>query len=462
MNWSTLRRLRTWWSRRTLRFRTSAVATAVALVGFGVLAHFGVGLMSWLLVESVDAELNGKVEVAARQVATGTPPREVAGGEVRVLDTSGVPVDSLPDPRLGRSNISELKSGEGVVEWSADGPARGLYRWVGTVVPDPAGDPRLVLGGAHLIGHSDTVRSAGRALALGSIIAAGAVGVATWLVVRRSLRPVERMRVAAVRLPEGRRLPVPAADDELRALAEALNEMLARRDGDTEWLRRFTGDAAHELRNPVASIRAQAEVAVVHPDPELAQETLQDIAAEAQRMSELVDGLLALARAESGSQPPQQPIELGSAVRAAADRANLRGGRPRVQVTAPTGSVVILAGAAEVATVLDNVIGNALRHARALVRVSLLPAAESVRLVVDDDGPGIPAEHRTRVFDRFHRVQPDRARRTGGAGLGLALVAEAVRGRGGSVHAAESPEGGARIEIRWPLPGPLRPAPRGG
>lgn len=455
-----MRQLRAWWVRRTLQFRTSAVATLVALVGLGVLAHISVGLIGWLLIESVDTELRSKVDTTARQVAAGIAPNRLAGGEIRILDTAGEPVDGLSPPELASWEISALKSGEGLLDTSSYGVDQGLYRWVGVVVPDPAGSPRLVLGAAHLVGHGDALRTAGRALTLGPILAAGAVGIATWLVVRRSLRPVERMRLAAMSLPEGHRLPVSDADDELRALAVALNEMLARRDGDTEWLRRFTGDAAHELRNPVASIRAQAEVAVVHPDPELAHETLQDIAAEARRLSDLVDGLLALARAESGAQPQHQPIELVSAVRAAADRANLRGSGPRVRVTAPTGTVVILAGEAEVGRVLDNLITNALRYARALVRVSLLPAAESVRLVVDDDGPGIPAAHRSLVFDRFHRVQPDRARGTGGSGLGLALVAEAVRGRGGSVQATESPEGGARIEIRWPLPGPLRPAPR--
>ncbi|MFR9729916.1 sensor histidine kinase [Saccharopolyspora sp. MS10] len=459
MTWSPLRRLRSWWSRRTVQFRTSAVATLVALVGLGVLAHAAVGMIGRVLLESVDTELRSTVAEASRRVAAGAVPARMADSELRILDIAGTPVDGLPTPALDEQQVSELKSGGGVVDTPGEGAYRDLHRWLGTVVPDPAGQPRLVLAGAQLVGHTDALRTATRALALGPVLAAAAVGSATWLVVRRSLRPVERMRSAAVRLPEGRRLPVSEAHDELRALAEALNEMLARRDGDTEWLRRFTGDAAHELRNPVASIRAQAEVAVVHPDPELAQETLQDIAAEAQRLSDLVDGLLALARAESGSRPSHQPVELVSAVRAAVDRANLRGTGPRVQVTAPTGAVVVLAGAAEVATVLDNLIGNAVRYGRALVRVSLLPAGDAVRLLVDDDGPGIPAEHRARVFDRFHRVQSDRARRSGGAGLGLALVAEAVRGRGGSVQAAESPEGGARFEIRWPLPGPLRPAP---
>lgn len=433
-----------WWSRRPIQFRTSLVATAAALVGLGLISRTSVGVIGWLMVQSVDKELRVELSMVAGQPS---PPRMYGGAQIRVLDTTGQPIDGLISVGLRPWQVNELKAGQGVLEFP--------QYWVGTVVPDAEGAPRLVLAGSALVGYHDTLVAADRVLGMASLVAAAMVGLATWLVVRRSLRPVERLRMAATSLPEGQRLPVPEANDELRALAEALNAMLSRRDADTEWLRRFTGDAAHELRNPVAAIRAQAEVAVVHPDPELAQETLQEIASEAQRLSDLVDGLLVLARAESGTQPESSLVNLTAAVRAAADRSNMRGSSPRVQVVVPSGTVVIKANATEVATVVDNLIANALRHCRALVRVSLLPAGSAVRLVVDDDGPGIPAEHRTRVFDRFHRVQGDRARNTGGSGLGLALVAEAVRRRGGSVRAGESPEGGARLEVRWPLPGPF-------
>lgn len=452
-----LRGVRYWWSHRTVQFRTTAVATAVALIGLGVMARVSAGVIGWLLLGSIDTELRDRTSTVAQQVVTGRPPEALERTWVRILDTAGEPVDGGGSFELSPWQLGELKSGDGIIDRPEYEEAR---RWSGRVVPDPEGQPRLVLAGASLVGYTETLSVAGRALGLASVAGAATVGLATWIVVRRSLRPVERMRVAAGSLPEGERLPLPEAKDELRALAEALNEMLAGRDADTEWLRRFTGDAAHELRNPVASIRAQAEVAVVHPDPELVQETLQDITTEAQRLSDLVDGLLALARAESGSQPEPRPVDLTNAARAVADRWNMRDTPRRVHTELPGGSIVILASPAEVATILDNLVGNAQRYARALVRISVLPAARFVRLLVDDDGPGIPVEHRERVFDRFHRVQADRARSTGGSGLGLALVAEAVRRRGGSVKTTESPDGGARIEVRWPLPGPLPPAGR--
>ncbi|MGI8310193.1 sensor histidine kinase [Saccharopolyspora hattusasensis] len=448
--------LRRWWHRRTIQFRTSIVAAAVALIGLGVIAHVSTGVVSWLLIDSVDADLQRTATMTASRLVGGTAPSAVATPEIRVLDTSGAPLDGLPEASLHHWQIDELRSGDGVIDFE---PPAEVHRWRGVVVPDPTGRPLLVATGARLVGFTDTAGKTGRLLSFGSILAAALVGLATWLVVRRSLRPVERMRVAAAGLPEGQRLPVPEAADEIRALAEELNIMLARRDADTERLRRFTGDAAHELRNPVASIRAQAEVAVMHPDPELAHETLQDIAHEAQRLSALVESLLALARAERDTAAPGQPVDLVTAVRAAADRlepSGAPGTGPRIEVEVPARPVLVLADPAEVSTVLDNLVGNALRYTRTLVRVSVFADGMGssgvywVRLVVDDDGPGIPMAHRERVFDRFHRVEPDRARSTGGAGLGLALAAEAVRRRGGAVRASTSPDGGARVEARWP------------
>jgi len=279
---------------------------------------------------------------------------------------------------------------------------------------------------------------------LAALVVAALIAAAAWWGTRAALRPVERMRSAAAALPPGERLPVPAPRDELRALAEEINELLARRDDAVARLQAFTGDAAHELRSPVAAIRAQAEVAVAHPDPDLAEETLRSVAGEAERLTGLLADLLALARADAGRRPDPRPVDLAAAARAAIDRAGPDGPVLRLVAPAPARAA---AGPAEVALVLDNLLGNARRHARSVVTVAVLPAGRWVRLVVEDDGPGIPPADRERVFDRFVRLEPGA---DGGAGLGLALVAALVGGRGGTVVAGAAAGGGARLEARWP------------
>ncbi|WP_173136317.1 ATP-binding protein [Kibdelosporangium persicum] len=420
------------------------MATAATLVILLALAWYSGGRIGSLLIDSADRELQPILDAAIADVAAGrTPAPDKPYVQVRVLDTAGQPQDGGLDPGLRDWAIRDLKGAEPVLQYSDDPPTR----WIGTVVTAPNGQQRLVVAGAGLAGYQQAQRHGLNWLLIAGVLGATATGVATWFAVRSSLRPVERMRLAAARLPAGERLPLPDAHDELHSLAGALNGLLDRRDEATERLRRFTGDAAHELRSPVTSIRVQAEVAVANPDPVLSQEVLADIVHESERLSTLVDGLLTLARSDAGELPIAQPVDLVAAAEAAISRCTSE--TPRVTLQAPTGSAWVLAAPAEVDLVLDNLLRNAVLYARAQVTVGVLPAGGFMRLVVDDDGPGVAPEHREKVFDRFYRVQDDRARQTGGSGLGLALVAELVRRRGGSVLVTESPDGGARFQVRW-------------
>lgn len=432
------------WLRRTLRFRITSVATAVTLVVLLLLAVQTSRLIGPLLVGSADAQLETILRAALTHVREGTTPDDSpVGVRARVLDTAGAPVDGAPRPPLDQDDIRTLKAGTPVLDLDENPP----LRWMGTVATAPDGAQRLVVVGTTLTGYVAAQHSALGWLVVAAFVGSAAVGVATWFSVRSSLRPVERLRGAATRLPPGRRLPLPTAHDELRSLAAALNGLLARRDEASERLRRFTGDAAHELRSPVASIRVQAEVAVANPDPDFAHEVLTDVVHESERLSTLVEGLLTLARSDAGELPPAEPVDVVTAARDAVDRQH--DGGPVIAVTTPSGACWVQAAPAEVDLALDNLLRNAVRHARAQVTVTVLARASAVWLLVDDDGYGVAAEHRERVFDRFYRVQDDRARTSGGSGLGLALVAEVVRRRGGSVTVGESPEGGARFQVRW-------------
>jgi signal transduction histidine kinase len=431
------------WLRRTLRFRITLVASAATLAGLLVLAAQTSRLIGPLLVSSADAQLESILDDAVVSVREGVAPAaDAVGVRARVLDTAGNPVDGQPRTPLTPAEIRTLKAGTPVLR-----PDDPPLRWVGTVTSDPGGQQRLVIVGTTLTGYFVAQDRALNWLLVAALIGSAVTGIATWCAVLSSLRPVERLRGAATRLPAGHRLPLPSAHDELRSLAAALNGLLARRDEATDRLRRFTGDAAHELRSPVTSIRVQAEVAVVNPDPDLAHEVLADIVHESERLSALVEGLLTLARSDAGEIPAAQPVDVCGAARAAVAR--VAPGGPVVTASTPPSACWVSAAPAEVDLVLDNLLRNAVRHGRAKVAVSVLRRASAVWLVVDDDGTGVPEEHRQRVFDRFYRVQDHRSRDSGGVGLGLALVAEVVRRRGGSVSVAESPEGGARFQVRW-------------
>ena len=467
-------RWRRWWAARSLRARMALVVGVAAAVVLVVLGRLAVNLLASALIGAADAELERHAEVAVAQLARGAAPGALAGPTLRVVDTAGEPVDGGAPLPLSAAQVRELAGGDALV---AGGPD-GSRRWIAEPAVLPDGTTRLVIVTGDVIGGTTLVARAAAAFVLGALGAAIVVGGAAWLGTRAALRPVDRMRAAAAALPPGERLPVPEARDELRALTEEINRLLARRDEAAARLERFTGDAAHELRSPVAAIRAQAEVAVAHPDPQMAEETLRAVAAEAVRLSSLLDDLLALARADEGRRPPAVPVDLVAAAGAALARATIakppfgragsgvgsgavgsgagwdnaasdrRDDGPVVELVAPTPAVVA-ATPSEVATVLDNLIDNGRRHARSIVRVVVLPAGRWVRLSVEDDGPGIPEADRERVFDRFTRLRPEAG---GGSGLGLALVAALVQGRGGTATAGATATGGARLEIRWPTP----------
>ena len=437
-------RLRRWWSRRSLRFRITLVVGVVAVVALVLLSRLGAGLVASTLTGAADAELRAQATTVAGTLRTdGT----AAGGPaIRIVDTAGAPADGRGPLPLRDSDIRRLASGAAITTF-ADGEFR---RWLAVPAVVPDGSTRLVVASGTLVGGATLLARAAVGFLLAALVVAAVIALAAWAATRAALRPVDRMRASAAALPPGERLPVPESRDELRALAEAINGLLARRDDAVARLERFTGDAAHELRSPVASIRAQAEVAVAHPDPALSDDTLRAIAGEAERLTTMLSDLLALARADAGRRADPEPVDLLAAVRAALARLPADG--PVTELVAPAPAYVA-AGPGEIALVLDNLLGNAARYAHTVVRVAVLPAGRWVRLLVDDDGPGIPAADRARIFDRFTRLAPEHTTDGGGAGLGLALVDGLVRGRGGTVTAGAAPDGGARLEVRWPTAG---------
>jgi signal transduction histidine kinase len=253
-----------------------------------------------------------------------------------------------------------------------------------------------------------------------------------------------------------RRVPVPGADDEVARLARTMNGLLDRLETAVATQRRFVADASHELQSPLASARTDLEVALAHPEATDWTITGADLLEENRRMERLVQDLLYLARAdESAHRPLPTPVDLDDVV--LAEAARLRGYR-RIQVdTSRVAPAAVLGRREELTRAVRNLLDNAERYAASTVHVELSEEDEGgwATLVVSDDGPGIPPEHREVVFTRFTRLDEARDRAGGGAGLGLAIVREIVTAHGGTVVVADHdgrqvPNPGARLVVRLP------------
>jgi signal transduction histidine kinase len=244
-----------------------------------------------------------------------------------------------------------------------------------------------------------------------------------------------------------RDLPVPPARDEVRLLAVTLNDMLTRLAEAQQRQRDLVSDTAHELRSPIASIRAQLEVALDHPDGLDWAETARDVHADALRLARLTEDLLLLARLD-GQHLRRTPTDLAAVCESVAARY----ATARVPVRAETaGACVVACDADALARLLVNLLDNAVRHAASRVCASVRADGGWAVLAVTDDGPGIAPEDAERAFGRFARLDDARSRSgEEGAGLGLAIVRSTAEAHGGSVSLGDAGPG-LRAVVRLPL-----------
>ena len=248
---------------------------------------------------------------------------------------------------------------------------------------------------------------------------------------------------------------------EVGRLGIAFNEMLSRLErafadqrASEERLRRFLADASHELRTPLSSIRGYAELFRLGAaaDPADLERSMHRIESESARMRGLVDDLLTLARLDEVREPRREPLDLAAiAVDACADALAAAPDR-EIELTAP--DVAPLVGDPDqLRQVVNNLIGNAVAHAPdGPIEVGVATGADRVTLSVRDHGPGLPDGSEAAVFERFWRTGEARDRESGGAGLGLAIVAGVAEAHGGSVSASNAPGGGALFEVTLPAP----------
>ncbi|QCB95368.1 HAMP domain-containing histidine kinase [Cellulomonas shaoxiangyii] len=452
----------------SLRDRLTLLATGVVAVALVVGALALSAVLGAGRVAALDEVVRARAATVAALVGDDRVPDPLPvaePGEVaQVLDADGGVLASsatasrtLPVLDAGTVAAWRAEAGDDVLVRTTDRSAYDAQARVAVQAVVLDGAPATVVTSVPL----DEVRGVLDATRLALLLVVPVLTLGVALLVRtllgRALAPVEDLRAAAdrVALAGGPgSLPVPAADDELAALARTLNAMLDRLEASAARQRTFVGDAAHELRSPVAAVRAAVEVARAHPDAYPVDDLVADLAPEVERMQALVDDLLVLARV--GAAPvPRVRVDLGAAAQEAAGSAAPVAAARGVRVDV-RGAGAALGTDDAVRRVLRNLVANAARHAAMAVEVTVTDA----RVSVDDDGPGIPAADRERVFERFVRLDDARERDAGGTGLGLAIAREVARELGGDVVLGEAPAGGLRAVVT--LPALRAQAPRAG
>lgn len=462
-------------SRLGVRLSATLAAAAVVAAALALGDVALVGLVQRSLVDSLDAATLARArDVAALSQANRLQSTVASTGEdsavVQVVDRSG-------KVRSASGNIV----GEGPV--LAPPPStRKRLRLTLTGLPIGAGgqsfrivaEPVALSDGPGWIYVATSLRQVDVAterlralLFLGLPLVLVVVAAAIWGAVGRALRPVEqiRERAAAIGWSDLRdRLPVPRSRDEIARLALTMNAMLARLEDSALRQRRFIGDASHELRSPLSAMQAQVEVALAHPGAMSSAQVLRRVQDQTQRMTRLIDDLLYLARAEeSGLRSGAEAVDLDELVLAEAQRLRALGG-PSIKVGSING-VRVTGSERDLTRMLRNLADNAISHAKTTVTITLTATERDATLLVSDDGPGVPASDRARIFERFTRVDDARARPfTGtGAGLGLSITRQIVRAHGGEITIEDPrpPAQGVVFSVRLPRNDARKTPPEG-
>jgi signal transduction histidine kinase len=374
---------------RRLRIRTTLAATAVVGITLVVAAL--------ALVAFVGRSLTNQVHEAAVARAQ----------EVVELVAAGRPLPVTAD--LQEESIQVLASGQPVQPSTIEGASLMVTRHTVT----PQGAERTVVVERGLDDMQDARSAVARALRIGVPAVLLVVALVTWWIAGVTLGPVRAAH---------------------------------------ERQRRFVSDAAHELRSPVASMRQHAEVAVAHPETTDVRELATTVTSESVRLQAVVEDLLLLARLDEGAlRLDHDEVDLDDVVLGEARR--LRNGGAIAIETSAVGAGRVRGDAHYLERLVGNLGDNATHHARGRVAFALTEQDGHVTLAVDDDGPGIPESQRSRVFERFVRLDEARDRASGGTGLGLAIVREIARAHGGDIVLATSALGGLRAEVTLPTSG---------
>ena len=390
-----------------------------------------------------------------------------ASGRKLIAGLCGFPDDPKPPPAIPAIPSAEINA---LVNRITTVPAEdGSLDYRMLVERTPGGQIEVMA--APLTEAEAAVSRLLRIVLLVGAAAMTAATLASWWLIRRGLRPVDRMVDTAAAIAAGdmsRRVPDADPRTELGRLGGALNDMLGRieraieaRAASEGRLRRFVADAAHELRTPLTSLRGYAELyrQGAIPDERGVANAMGRIESEGARMARLVDDLLLLARLDQHRGLETKPVDVVALVQeAVADFGAVAPDRPVTQTV--DGEAVVRGDRTRLRQVVDNLLANARTHTPpgTPVHVAVARTADQVEVSVRDEGPGIAPADQSRVFERFWRADPARVRSRGGSGLGLAIVASLVEAHGGAVAVASEPGHGATFTVRLPLAPPPPPS----
>ena len=416
----------------------------------------------------LDDALNAQLRARFAAVAARTPGPTLAAvaladpeeGFVQVLDRQGRIIDQAGTTLAAALTPTQLQEASGdrlLIEQSVagiDGTARILARAIPGRGPSAgvgAAGPAVLVVGASLNDRDEALRGVVTSFAAGGAVAVLLASAIGYLLARAGLAPVDAIRrraleVSLVDADEG--LPLPRARDEVRRLADTLNAMLVRLRASYERERRFVADASHELRTPIAVVKAELEAALRSGAiGAQVREGLVAAVEECDRLAQLADDLLVLARLSSDGPPVhRQPVDaltlLDGVRNRFTDRAEQRNRRITIAVA---GMACFPADPDRVRQALSNLVDNALRHGHGDITVSCHATPAGTVLAVSDQGPGFAADITDRAFERFARG--DLARTRGGAGLGLAIVAAVAASHGGT---AQILPGSATVQVSLP------------
>ncbi len=389
--------------------------------------------------------------ISATAVAPAPPvaPADLAKSSdvyIEVVSTDGTVIYATAELNGAPPAPPVALLGDSAAHHGAFATAEGLRMYA---VPVP--------GGFVIAGQSTRVpasNSSGVAvfLIVSAIPTLIAAMVASWLVAGRALRPLRQVADTASEIGRtrhfSRRLAQPRSRDEVSRLSGSFNSMLDALESALEAQRRFVADASHELRTPLATIQGNAGMLANGPEvsADVRRAAAADIAGESERMARLTDRLLTLARADSGLDLKLAPVEMRPLVAEVVRQASAV--HPELAITLSASEESVAGDPDALRQLLWILLDNASRYARSTIAVTLHREGEWARIVVADDGDGVPSAERERIFERFYKR--DASRKGGGAGLGLAIARWIAQQHHGRIMAADGPAGGAAFFVDLP------------